>query len=399
MKKWSLASVATAAAVASPCALAQIASQPSDGFGNGSPSNVASPGVPAAIASERVADVAPLAAGTITDVTWWGTVSDGEGGNFPALDNLDGFYLEIRTTSLALVGSASIPVEDVIVTDTVDIGGLLFNQYEAALSSPISIASAGNYLVSIAGDLTDDSSVPVFFWQYFMSGLQEDRYVDLGLGFNLDLGSGDEFIADFAFVLESNIIVDPDTDGDGLTNSEEDTLGTNPNDADSDDDGLTDGEEVNVHGTDPLLGDSDGDTLGDGHEVLVTFTNPTSPDSDGDGLSDSEDPTPNDPGATVAFVEDMLRSMSGEATGYSLSLMAAPTNTAAKGRRTAIANKLNAAANAVADGDYQDAIDILNSLVDKLDGNSTPPDWMGPGAERDALNDEIALAIALILLL
>ncbi len=35
-----------------------------------------------------------------------------------------------------------------------------------------------------------------------------------------------------------------DTDGDGLTDSEENTLGTNPNDSDTDGDGLTDGEEV-----------------------------------------------------------------------------------------------------------------------------------------------------------
>ncbi|MEX0315516.1 MAG: gliding motility-associated C-terminal domain-containing protein, partial [Allomuricauda sp.] len=35
-----------------------------------------------------------------------------------------------------------------------------------------------------------------------------------------------------------------DTDGDGLTDGEENTLGTDPNDPDSDNDGLTDGEEV-----------------------------------------------------------------------------------------------------------------------------------------------------------
>ncbi len=43
-----------------------------------------------------------------------------------------------------------------------------------------------------------------------------------------------------------------DGDGDGLTDAEEDGLGTDPDDADSDDDGLTDGAEVNTYDTDPL---------------------------------------------------------------------------------------------------------------------------------------------------
>ena len=37
-----------------------------------------------------------------------------------------------------------------------------------------------------------------------------------------------------------------DTDGDGLTDGEENDLGTNPNNPDTDGDGLTDGEEVLV---------------------------------------------------------------------------------------------------------------------------------------------------------
>ena len=40
-------------------------------------------------------------------------------------------------------------------------------------------------------------------------------------------------------------------DGDGLSWSEEQTLGTSDDDTDSDDDGLTDGEEVDL-GTDPM---------------------------------------------------------------------------------------------------------------------------------------------------
>ena len=85
-------------------------------------------------------------------------------------------------------------------------------------------------------------------------------------------------------------MADPtDTDGDGLTDDEEDVLGTDPNNPDSDGDGLTDGEEVNDTETDPNNPDSDGDGLDDGDEVDIHDTDPNNPDSDGDGLTDDEE--------------------------------------------------------------------------------------------------------------
>lgn len=58
-----------------------------------------------------------------------------------------------------------------------------------------------------------------------------------------------------------------DTDGDGLTDVEEKTLGTDPKRADSDGDGLFDREEVKVYKTNPLKPDTDGDGFSDGQEV------------------------------------------------------------------------------------------------------------------------------------
>ena len=77
-----------------------------------------------------------------------------------------------------------------------------------------------------------------------------------------------------------------DSDGDGLTNREERTLGTDPGNPDTDGDGLNDGAEVNRHGTNPLLADTDGDGLTDGAEVNAQSTDPLNPDTDGDGLGD-----------------------------------------------------------------------------------------------------------------
>lgn len=67
-----------------------------------------------------------------------------------------------------------------------------------------------------------------------------------------------------------------DRDQDGLTDAEEDELGTNAIEKDTDFDGLSDAEEVNVHKTNPLLNDTDRDTFLDGVEVLGGY-NPLGP--------------------------------------------------------------------------------------------------------------------------
>ncbi len=58
-----------------------------------------------------------------------------------------------------------------------------------------------------------------------------------------------------------------DTDGDGISDSDEAALGTDPFKIDSDDDGIFDREEVEVYGTNPLDKDSDGDGYLDGEEI------------------------------------------------------------------------------------------------------------------------------------
>lgn len=78
-----------------------------------------------------------------------------------------------------------------------------------------------------------------------------------------------------------------DTDGDGLTDSEEAYVYfTSVNNADWDDDGLNDYDEVITYGTDPYSWDTDNDTLSDADEVLVYSTNPLKMDSDGDWMWD-----------------------------------------------------------------------------------------------------------------
>ena len=63
------------------------------------------------------------------------------------------------------------------------------------------------------------------------------------------------------------VLIQADDDGDGLTNSEEAALGTDPDNPDTDGDGLSDYLEVRVFGTDPLNPDTDGDGHPDGIEA------------------------------------------------------------------------------------------------------------------------------------
>ncbi len=68
----------------------------------------------------------------------------------------------------------------------------------------------------------------------------------------------------------------PDQDRDGLTDAEEERLGTSPTKSDSDADGLSDYDEVKIYHTDPLKSDSDSDGVADGTEVRQG-TNPAGP--------------------------------------------------------------------------------------------------------------------------
>ena len=88
--------------------------------------------------------------------------------------------------------------------------------------------------------------------------------------------------------LNQSYCVTLDSDGDGLDDPTEYTLGTDPFDADTDDDGLTDGIEVDSLGTDPLDTDTDDDGLTDGDEVAFE-TDPLDTDTDDDGLTDGDE--------------------------------------------------------------------------------------------------------------
>jgi hypothetical protein len=197
-----------------------------------------------------------------------------------------------------------------------------------------------------------------------------------------------------------------DSDNDGLTDEEEATLGTDPNDPDSDDDGLLDGTEVDMADgsgcPDPLNPDSDGDTLLDGAEV-AQGTSPCDPDTDGDGVADNYDPDPLVPDQICHNVEQMLRDTATEIGALDLALLRGANPNAKEGRRNALANRATAAANIVSQfcqsggqTSLNGAINTLENLLDKVDGDVPSPDWMDESPEKATLAAQVQYLISLI---
>jgi len=110
---------------------------------------------------------------------------------------------------------------------------------------------------------------------------------DLGLAYRFG-GSGKAAAQSGAGVAALDKL-SKDSDGDGLTDEEEASLGTDPFNKDTDGDGLTDYEEVKVYKTDPLNKDTDFDGLTDGDEVHKYKTDPLKRDTDDGGVADGHE--------------------------------------------------------------------------------------------------------------
>ncbi|MFK7733477.1 MAG: OmpA family protein [Pseudomonadales bacterium] len=119
-------------------------------------------------------------------------------------------------------------------------------------------------------------------------------------------------LASTAAIDELDMLNATDDDGDGLSNAEEATAGTDPDDADSDNDGLSDFDELggdttlDAGETDPLDADSDDDGLNDGDEVNGTGllagvgqTDPLDADTDGDMIGDGVEAGVSAPGVAA----------------------------------------------------------------------------------------------------
>lgn len=118
-------------------------------------------------------------------------------------------------------------------------------------------------------------------------------------------------------------------DSDGLTNLQEQSVGTNPILSDTDSDTLDDDDEINVHGTNPLLADTDGEGINDADELSSAngyVTDPTLEDTDSDGFNDaleiSEGTDPTQSGdfpntlIPLRLNEILVRNRTGQSDGF-----------------------------------------------------------------------------------
>lgn len=133
--------------------------------------------------------------------------------------------------------------------------------FEAYISDNLVLNGKGTFRFT-GTDYLDD---------YQVEGTDKDAFITFGLGFSY------------------YIFGDADYDKDGLTNSHEREIGTDPRNPDTDGDGLKDGQEVKDYFTNPLKPDTDGDNLTDYDEVMKYKTSPINPDTDSDKLNDGEE--------------------------------------------------------------------------------------------------------------
>ncbi|MDA0766682.1 MAG: hypothetical protein O3A92_07655 [Verrucomicrobia bacterium] len=147
-------------------------------------------------------------------------------------------------------------------------------------------------------------------------------YAVLRNGFNTIIGAGAQPITILCIAVDS--------DGDGLSDGDEEAFGTDPFDPDTDDDGLNDGLEF-ANNADPLNPDTDGDGLLDGAEVFTHGTSPANEDTDGDGFSD---------GGEVVLGSDPLNNFDRPTTLPLGTLLVGVSNDSSVGRRLAVVDPI-----------------------------------------------------------
>jgi hypothetical protein len=153
--------------------------------------------------------------------------------------------------------------------------------------------------------------------------------------------------------------------------------------------------QLRGYGTPDRSIDSDADALSDGTE-LASGTNPCNADTDGDGLNDGVDPNPLAPPSGTEVLADAARTAATRVLEIPESSFEAPNANAQRGRRNALANQLQSAANAIEAGNLEEALSILEHVLARLDDDPAPPDVMEDGIAKDALRQEVETLIALV---
>ncbi|MBI3151356.1 MAG: PD40 domain-containing protein [Chloroflexi bacterium] len=152
----------------------------------------------------------------------------------------------------------------------------------------VEVQSTGNKSMELPGEVSEGGFIPPWLASIMLVG-----FISLCAFSAFALGAipGAAFATPTPTLNLTQIALPPDadSDGDGLINSEEFKIGTDPLQPDTDSDGLVDGEEALNFKTDPLVPDTDDDGLKDGDEVNRYGSDPLNPDTDGDFLNDGDE--------------------------------------------------------------------------------------------------------------
>ncbi|MCZ6601880.1 MAG: SBBP repeat-containing protein [Planctomycetota bacterium] len=119
-------------------------------------------------------------------------------------------------------------------------------------------------------------------------------------------------------------------------------------------------------------------------------------DTDGDGVPDLLDPDPLVAGETLATLEGAAILLADQVRAVDLSLFDAPNANAAAGRRDSLARRMENAGKAAAAGDLEDALELLEEVLARIDGTEFPVDWTEPSPETSSLASQIRLLIGTI---
>ena len=195
------------------------------------------------------------------------------------------------------------------------------------------------------------------------------------------------------------LITNFDSDEDGLSDQDEELLGTDPFDPDSDDDGLLDGEEVELAAglgcPDPLNEDSDGDMLYDGEEYQLG-TDPCSADTDNDGIPDSIDPYPLETGGEVEYIVTSLKELCSQVYHSDLQFFTGRSRWQRHGKKRALCAKFHVAARLIRAGHYHWATYYLKCALRFLDNRDRPRDWMRSSAIKESIREQLEEILLLL---
>ncbi|EWH09040.1 outer membrane adhesin-like protein, partial [Cellulophaga geojensis KL-A] len=242
---------------------------------------------------------------TVSSGTWTAADADISGltnGTITVTADVADVALNPATDNDPITLDNSLPIVDSFIT--IDTTPILTGQGDPNESLIIELDTNGDNVIDVTYSVTTDSSGD---WSV-------DTETQSPINGSLPSLTDEDIINITATDPAGNsntgiVTISVDTDGDGLTNNEENTLGTDPNNPDTDGDGTSDGQEV-TDGTDPLddcdsiggtpldTSDCDNDGLTNAQEATIG-TDTFNPDSDNDGLLDGDEVTlgtdPNNP--------------------------------------------------------------------------------------------------------